>query len=116
VKILIIDNEEFIRDLFKDICGLVENCECAAAADSRQAYDEISKAGYDILFVDYSLNDGDGISLLWGLRNKGIDTPAYLITGWDRNHFTDQQMSYFTGIMQKPFDIQDVINVIKAHG
>ena len=38
-------------------------------------------AAADCLVIDYGLPDGDGVTLLQGLRQRGVDCPAIIIDG-----------------------------------
>lgn len=80
-KILIIDDDEVdrmmvSRALSKGI-GSVDLVETSSGAEGLAA----AAQGFDCIFLDYQLPDGDGLSVLTRLRAAGIDSPVVVLTG-----------------------------------
>ncbi len=114
MKVLIIDNEEFIRNIMKDICGMIQGCECSFAVSGAEAVNVCGTSDFDLLLVDFTLDDTDGAELMKKLRKNGVDADSYLITGWDKGHFTEEQLEPFNGVIQKPFDINRIMEVLRG--
>ncbi|MEE4112435.1 MAG: diguanylate cyclase [Desulfobacteraceae bacterium] len=47
----------------------------------RDAFSRLDKDRFDLIFLDYLLPDGTGLDFLEAINNKGIETPAVVITG-----------------------------------
>ncbi|HCK31911.1 MAG TPA: sigma-54-dependent Fis family transcriptional regulator, partial [Rhodospirillaceae bacterium] len=80
--ILIIDDEDDIRSLLKDILE-DEGYKVLQAAHSMQAEHVIDHHNVDLLILDIWLenSDKDGIELLRSLRKTGFDKPVLMISG-----------------------------------
>lgn len=52
-----------------------------SAADREEMYEKLTLRSYDILLLDYLLQDTDGLQLLTELIELGIDAPIVLFTG-----------------------------------
>ena len=50
-------------------------------ADAREVLDEPNLPTYGCLLIDYYLPDLDGLQLLATLRSRGVDLPAFMVTG-----------------------------------
>jgi two-component system cell cycle response regulator len=47
----------------------------------REAFAILDKASFDLIFLDYLLPDGTGLSFLEAINSKGLETPVVVITG-----------------------------------
>ncbi len=80
-RILVIDDEESIRFTFESFL-LEEGYEVATAADYDQALEQIGEGGFDLVFADILLGGRSGIDLLRELRERQIDAPVVMVTGF----------------------------------
>ena len=79
-RILIIDDEEGIRYTFKSFLSK-EGHEVLTAENYAVAMEEISRADFDLLFVDIILGRHTGIDILREVKNRGMHCPVIMITG-----------------------------------
>lgn len=87
-----------------DVCARCDDAE-------RQAV----LAGYDVLLLDWGLPDGDGLSLLRALREKGLRTPVIMLTA--RNTVGERVLGIRGGAddyLGKPFDFEELLARIEA--
>ncbi|WP_292528486.1 response regulator transcription factor [Methylocystis sp.] len=79
MRILIIedDNEasEYLVKAFREQGHVAEH-----AADGLAGYGRASEGDYDVLIVDRMLPKMDGLSLISGLREQGVETPALILS------------------------------------
>ena len=79
MRILIIedDNEasEYLVKAFREQGHVAEN-----APDGLSGYGRASEGDYDVLIVDRMLPKMDGLSLISGLREQGVETPALILS------------------------------------
>lgn len=54
----------------------------AGAAPALERVRASDGPGFDVVILDYRLQDGDGLALLAKLREAGLDAPAILLTGF----------------------------------
>lgn len=81
-KILIIEDDEFVRDLYKR-CLEKANFEVITAADGQTGLELAEKEKYDLILLDIMLPKKTGIDVLRELRNSntpGANNPVFLLT------------------------------------
>ncbi|MEX0737204.1 MAG: response regulator [Bacteroidota bacterium] len=52
------------------------------AASAFQAYAEIQRSNFDVILLDYRLEDASGLDVLQWMLDHSIDTPVILLTGF----------------------------------
>src|SRR5436309_3481812 len=62
------------------------------AATSEEALARLDRDAYDLMLIDYRLGADDGISLLRRIRERGIGTPAILLTAYGSEELVAQAM------------------------
>jgi|MTBAKSStandDraft_1061840.scaffolds.fasta_scaffold293517_2 DNA-binding response OmpR family regulator len=115
MRVLIVDDEAFIGDLFRDICEMGE-ASCDVARSCKEARELLAGGGYDMIFVDYSLKEEDGIAFIKEVRSAGNAPEAYLMSGWPESHFDSRDLTLFTKVLHKPFNVSDILDILKNHG
>ncbi|TGN04204.1 ATP-binding response regulator [Leptospira dzoumogneensis] len=79
MKILFVDDEEVIRDLFQEIFG--SEYELVLAGTAEQGLTLAESETFDLIITDIRLPRMNGIEFITKLREKGVDTPFIVITG-----------------------------------
>lgn len=115
MRVLIVDDEAFIGDLFRDICEM-GGAGCDVASSVREARELLRGGGYDMIFVDYSLKEEDGIAFMKEVRDEGKIPEAYLMSGWPESHFDPQDLALFKKVLHKPFNVGDILEILKNNG
>jgi len=112
VKVLVIEDEVDNRNMLATAlkrCGAQVECSGTTAA----ALAAIDQWQPDVLVCDISLPDGDGCSLLEGLRKRGIVTPALALTVMGRpNEQARIIAAGFDVFRQKPIDPVDLAHEV----
>ena len=79
MRILIIEDDseasEYLVKAFREQGHVAEH-----AADGLAGYGRASDGDYDVLIVDRMLPKMDGLSLISGLREQGVETPALILS------------------------------------
>lgn len=74
-KILIVEDEEYLRDLYVEI--LQEgNYEVDQATDGNQGFVKMKRGGYDLVLLDVMLPRIDGLEILEKLKQSPPDKPS----------------------------------------
>ena len=81
LKILVIDDDKvdlvtIIRSISHS--GIIADVDSAFSA--KEGIEKIKSLNYDLIFLDYMMPDGDGISFLKKLKDLGIETPVIFVT------------------------------------
>jgi len=111
-KVLVIDDEDFIRELIKDFLEL-ENVRCTGAENADQGLKLIAEENFDLILLDRNLGKLKAEDFISQIRSQQENVPIVILTG-------DQQCSsdYLerigaNGIIFKPFQVNDFMKNIK---
>ncbi len=117
-KILIVDDEEMLQDLFELI--LIAEFECLTTkANNGQEAIELLKKGekFDLIISDYKMPVTNGGELcLFNMSNANI--PFFLFSGGDLEDYPELskfgEANRFNRFFNKPFDEKHVIDATKV--
>jgi two-component system, sensor histidine kinase SagS len=112
-RILIVDDEQFIRQTIADV---VQNCGCIAdtAPDGREALALIAQCQYDLVISDIKLPHSDGYEIFAAAHKK--NTSIILMTGfgYDPNHsIVRANRDGLSGVLYKPFKANQLLDAIQ---
>ena len=79
-QILVVDDEPSILSTLKKALSL-EGYTVDVAGGVALAEERLAKRSYDVLLLDVSLPDGNGVELLERLRKSGVETPVIMMSG-----------------------------------
>lgn len=111
-KILIIDDEKDIRDMFHDIFPKDEIVEAAKAKDALRL---LNSNDVDMAFCDIKLNDSlDGIDILTEVKRRNLLTPIVMITGHGDIPVAVEAMKKGAyDFLLKPLDLESLRKIAK---
>jgi DNA-binding response OmpR family regulator len=110
-KILVIDDEQNIRLLYKTELEAV-GYEIATAADAIEAWSLVASFTPDLILLDIRLGgDQDGVSFLSEFRHKAIKTPVVIVTAYD-NYQQDFNVWAADAYLLKSGDTQKLIATV----
>ncbi|MDY6284956.1 MAG: response regulator [Fibrobacter sp.] len=111
-KVLIIDDEEDIRSVLKDMLDM-SGYEVDTAENGRQAKDLYDKTEYDVVITDIIMPEQDGFEVILDYRNKNQLDRIIAISGGGRTSAEDYLniASHFgvSSIFSKPPNYKDLI-------
>src|ERR1041384_2636788 len=81
-RILIVDDEQVIRDMFSAFLRQTYICETAASCDEALAH--LATDPYALVMSDIQMPGRNGVELLREIRNRYPDTAVIMISGIDR--------------------------------
>jgi two-component system response regulator PilR (NtrC family) len=112
--ILVVDDDETIRDMLYDL--FEENHRCHVAETAEQALSYLETEHYDVILTDISMPGLSGLELLGHMRQTQPDTPVIVITGiQDQVHAQGLLKLGAFHFLLKPFRLEDVeVSVEKA--
>ncbi len=113
MKVLIVDDEEKIRNVIREYCES-SNYECDEAENGNIALEKLKKNDYDILILDIMMPKMDGFELLKELP-KEYKIPTIILSARDEE--LDKLQGFDLGIddyLTKPFSPKELIARIKA--
>ena len=114
-KILIVDDDDDLRETLKEQLALYDEFELAAAATAGKGMEAVKAGHFDLLILDVNLPDMDGRELCKQLRKTGFKSPIIMLTG----NVSDADMilgldSGANDYVSKPFKIAVLLARIRA--
>lgn len=82
-KILMVDDDEDLREALADQLVLTEEFDVFEAEDGASGLDRAKEALYDLVLLDVGLPDMDGRELCRLMRKQGVKCPIVMLTGHD---------------------------------
>ena len=114
VRILVVDDEEYITDLVSLGLRFV-GFEVDVAADGRDALAKIASMHPDLVVLDIAMPEMDGIEVVQRLRRDGVRTPVLFLTARDAP--SDRVRGLHLGAddyITKPFSLEELLARIEA--
>src|ERR1044072_7888173 len=106
-KILIVDDDETIRDTLFDL--LSEQYICLTAESAEKALARLPADRYDVVLTDISMPGLSGLELLGHILQQYSDTPVIMISGiGDQEHAQGLIKLGAFDFLLKPFSLDDV--------
>jgi len=108
-RILIVDDEETIRELLLKTLALAEY-EVDVAPDGRTAVDRMRLIPYDLLITDLRMPGVDGLTVIREARRLNSDIPVIIVTGYSSEASAIEAINLgVQGYLTKPFRVPRVL-------
>jgi PAS domain S-box-containing protein len=112
-KILVIEDEENVRDLLSSIL-IKGGHEVETAISGTQGIEIFRKKKFDLVFSDLGMPGLSGWQVAEKVKSINGRVPVVLITGWDiKQEESEMKNSYVDLIVHKPFKVDQVLNVVQ---
>lgn len=112
VDVLIVDDEEMIREELKESLEL-EDFEVTTAASAQEALNLCEESSFDVIVTDLKMPKMGGLELLRILNEKKIQSRVFVVSGHGAvsNRETAQQLGA-TACFSKPLDVDVLVESI----
>ncbi len=115
VNILVIDDDETICSLFKDILEDVVNM-VTTTNESSKGLELVKDQDFRLVFLDLMMPGMDGSELFREIRALKPELPVVIITGYPDSDLMSAAMANGPfGVMKKPFSDSDILTVVKSY-
>jgi response regulator RpfG family c-di-GMP phosphodiesterase len=112
-RVLIVDDEKFIRDILADFLGM-EGYFVRTAEDGAAALEELSSAHYDLIISDLKMPRMGGIELLDAIGTAAPNALTVIMTGFGTVETAIDAMKRGAyDYILKPFKVEEVIRVVQ---
>jgi signal transduction histidine kinase/CheY-like chemotaxis protein len=102
-RLLVVDDEDFVRELLGDILE-GEHCEVYLAESGSEALSLFSEIEFDGVFTDVGMPGMSGWELAREIRQRNAKIPIAVITGWgEAVGSNEQQAAGVNWVVAKPF-------------
>jgi len=113
-RILVVDDENGVRELISDVLHL-ESFHVTTASDGLEALGLLRKSDFDLMILDVSMPKMDGFTLLEKLREEKNTIPALMLSARnDRSDVTTGLRSGADDYVTKPFGIEELVLRVKS--
>src|SRR6185312_16306067 len=106
-RVLVVDDDETIRDTLYEL--LSEEYLCQTAETAEKAFARLEADSYDVVLTDISMPGLSGLELLGHIRQKFPNTPVIMISGiGDQDHAQGLIKLGAFDFLLKPFSLEVV--------
>ena len=115
-KILLVDDHKIVLQGLRNLIALESDLEVADAATSgAEALSLIRKNAYDIVVLDISMPDKNGVDTLRDLKHIAPDLPVLVLSGYAEEQYALNLMrSGCKGYLSKDADADEIILAIRT--
>ena len=108
-RILVVDDEETVRELLTKTLALAEY-EVDVATEGRTAIDRMRIIPYDLLITDLRMPGADGLTVIREARRLKADIPVIIVTGYSTEASAIEAINLgVQGYLTKPFRVPRVL-------
>jgi signal transduction histidine kinase/CheY-like chemotaxis protein len=112
-KFLVVDDEEYVRDLLRDILEK-EGHEVTTAASGREALALYDETRFAAVLMDVGLPGMSGWELVRAIRERDERTPLAIVTGWGEAVGSDKQKEAGVDwVVAKPFTVEQITAIAR---
>src|SRR5262249_33398549 len=112
-RVLIVDDEKFIRDILADFLGM-EGYHVRTAEDGAAALGELNRSSYDLIISDLKMPRMGGIELLEAIGTAAPNALTVIMTGFGTVETAIDAMKRGAyDYILKPFKVEEVIHVVQ---
>ena len=113
-KVLVVDNDEVICDLLKNIISS-DGHRVVAVQNGVEAIKWIKISTFDLVFLDLAMPDISGVEVLKQIKEINSNLPVVIITGYPDSELMDQVLELGSiSVVKKPFTKNQISSVIKS--
>jgi signal transduction histidine kinase/ActR/RegA family two-component response regulator len=112
LRILVVDDEDYVRELLADILER-EGCEVVLAGEGREALSLFDAQAFDAVFTDVGLPGMSGWELARAVRERDDRLALAVITGWgDTVTAEEQSAAQADWVVPKPFTVERIAGLV----
>ena len=80
-RVLIIDDEQWVREVFRDFCNVTEAVEVELASGGADGIELARTNNYDVITLDLIMPEMSGLDVLSEIKRLTPKVPVWIITG-----------------------------------
>ena len=112
-KILIVDDEPRIREIFRDFCELTNSVEVDLAENGVDAVKKVENGHYDLVTMDLIMPEMAGVEAVSKIKNMKPHLPVIVITGNATERLVNQVgVKGASSILYKPVLLDNFIDEV----
>ncbi len=111
-KVLIIDDEEDIRNIIGEFCEMI-GVDKRICSNGKEGIEMFKKENFDLVISDIKMPDMDGYEFVKKIRELDNSIPVVICSGFidekTKDKFKEIGINYY---LEKPFKLKDIKDLI----
>ena len=116
IKIVIVDDHAIVRAGLRQFLEEQSDLEVIGeAANGREALDFVRKGGIDVVVMDLSMPDQNGVDALAAIKARAPELPVLILSGYPEAHYaTNLLRQGASGYLNKECDPQEIVTAVRT--
>jgi CheY-like chemotaxis protein len=112
-RILIVDDEPRVRDVFKEFCQITKGVEVEIAENGVDAVDKVKNDDYDLVTMDLIMPEMAGVEAVAKIKELKPQMPVIIITGNATERLINQAgLKGAASLLLKPVRLDDFVDEV----
>jgi len=112
-RILVVDDESYIRELMVKTLSRLGYEKVGAAGDGAEAWDALHAVNYDLVITDHKMPKVTGLELILRMRSLGMSQPVVLMSGTIPTEELNRHPNVrVDAMLPKPFTVAELASTI----
>ena len=112
-NVLIVDDERYVREVFRDYCAITKAVAVDMANDGRSAVERVSHEHYDLITLDLIMPEMSGIDALIAIKDVCPHVPIMIVTGNATERLIDEAgVLGACKVMYKPVMLDEFVETL----
>lgn len=109
LSILLVDDEQLIRDLLRTLFSKEQNT-CVVAEDGTVGFQMVIEDPYDFILMDIEMPKMNGVDCIKAIRQVDPKVPILIMSGYAENEKIQRGLEAgANGFIHKPFEFKDLL-------
>ncbi len=114
-RVLIVDDEQWVREVFRDFCDVTDAFDVDLAIDGAEAIKKAGENSYDLITLDLIMPEISGLDALSEIKKTSPKVPVMVITGNATDKLINQAgVLGACKVMYKPIRLEDFISELTS--
>ena len=116
IRVVIVDDHAIVRAGLRQFLAEQSDLEVVGeAANGREALDLVRKGGIDVIVMDLSMPDQNGVDALAAIKARAPELPVLILSGYPEAHYaTNLLRQGASGYLNKECDPQEIVTAVRT--
>jgi len=116
IRIVIVDDHAIVRAGLRQFLAEQSDLQVVGeASNGREALDLVRKGGIDVIVMDLSMPDQNGVDALAAIKARAPELPVLILSGYPEAHYaTNLLRQGASGYLNKECDPQEIVTAVRT--
>ncbi len=116
IRVVIVDDHAIVRAGLRQFLDEQSDLEVVGeAANGREALDLVRKGGIDVIIMDLSMPDQNGVDALAAIKARAPELPVLILSGYPEAHYaTNLLRQGASGYLNKECDPAEIVTAVRT--